>query len=65
PVCYAGTRPAVLEDMPSWVDAGPKNIFWLHGPAGAGKSAIAQMFAENCRTESRLGASFFFKRGHS
>jgi hypothetical protein len=37
---------------------------WLHGPAGAGKSAIAQMFAGDRHKEGRLGASFFFRRGH-
>jgi hypothetical protein len=39
-------------------------MLWLHGAAGAGKSAIAQMFAGNCQAMGRLGASFFFKRGH-
>jgi hypothetical protein len=29
-----------------------------------GKSAIAQMFAGECKAQDRLGASFFFKRGH-
>ncbi|KAJ7899385.1 hypothetical protein B0H13DRAFT_1622782 [Mycena leptocephala] len=39
-------------------------IVWLHGPAGAGKSAIAQSLCQNLEQEGRLGASFFFKRGH-
>ncbi|KAJ7438108.1 hypothetical protein B0H11DRAFT_1679913, partial [Mycena galericulata] len=39
------------------------SILWLHGSAGMGKSAIAQMFAGNCKNSGRLGASFFFKRG--
>ncbi|KAJ7325929.1 hypothetical protein DFH08DRAFT_817004 [Mycena albidolilacea] len=38
---------------------------WLNGSAGAGKSAITQMFAGDCQNEGRLGASFFFKRGDS
>jgi hypothetical protein len=39
-------------------------ILWLHGPAGAGKSAIAQIIAE--RTDGcELAASFFFSRGNS
>jgi hypothetical protein len=29
-----------------------------------GKSAIAQMFAGDCQAQGRLGASFFFRRGH-
>jgi hypothetical protein len=39
-------------------------ILWLHGPAGAGKSAIAQTLCQNLEEEGCLGASFFFKRGH-
>ncbi|KAJ7918026.1 hypothetical protein B0H13DRAFT_1710088 [Mycena leptocephala] len=39
-------------------------ILWLHGPAGAGKSAIAQTLCQELEEEGRLGASFFFKRGH-
>ena len=35
---------------------------WLYGPAGAGKSAIAQTIAEICHRESLLAASFFFSR---
>jgi hypothetical protein len=30
-----------------------------------GKSAIAQTFARHCQVQGRLGASFFFRRGHS
>ncbi|KAJ7489261.1 hypothetical protein FB451DRAFT_685714 [Mycena latifolia] len=39
-------------------------VLWLHGPAGSGKSAIAQSFCQKLETEGRLGGSFFFKRGH-
>jgi len=35
---------------------------WLHGPAGAGKSAIAQTVAETCAERGQLAASFFFSR---
>jgi hypothetical protein len=40
------------------------DILWFHGPAGAGKSAIAQSFCEKLEAADCLGASFFFKRGH-
>ena len=44
-------------------DASPP-ILWLYGPAGAGKSAIAQSIAERCEEENpkRLASSFFFSR---
>ncbi|KAJ7478157.1 hypothetical protein FB451DRAFT_182137 [Mycena latifolia] len=66
PACHPGTRTAVLEELKSWsVDTSPDSaILWLHGCAGMGKSAIAQMFAGDCQAQGRLGASFFFKRGH-
>ncbi|KAJ7898088.1 hypothetical protein B0H13DRAFT_2275787 [Mycena leptocephala] len=55
------------ESVKSWsLDTSPEStLLWLHGSAGAGKSAIAQMFARDCQSEGQLGASFFFKRGHS
>jgi hypothetical protein len=37
-------------------------IVWVYGPAGAGKSAIAQTIAELCEEEMILLASFFFSR---
>ncbi|KAJ7029447.1 hypothetical protein C8F04DRAFT_1237031 [Mycena alexandri] len=55
PPCWSSSAPG------AW-SRGP--MMWLHGAAGAGKSAIAQMFAGNCQAMGRLGASFFFRRGH-
>ena len=48
-----------------WINDGNRScpIFWLFGPAGAGKSAIAQTIAERRSFEGGLGASFFFSRG--
>ena len=37
-------------------------FMWLYGPAGAGKSAIAQSIAELCHDANILAASFFFSR---
>ncbi|KAF7368656.1 NACHT domain-containing protein [Mycena venus] len=39
-------------------------ILWLNGPAGSGKSAVAQSFCQRLKDEGCLGGSFFFKRGH-
>ncbi|KAF7345858.1 putative nwd2 protein [Mycena venus] len=57
PVRWNSQRP-VYSDKP----ASP--ILWLYGPAGAGKSAVAQSLCLNLEEEGHLGASFFFKRGH-
>jgi AAA ATPase domain len=59
-----GTRQAVIAKVAQWIDGGSdRPICWLSGPAGSGKSAIAQTVAELCTKKNRLGASFFFLRG--
>ncbi|KAJ6564098.1 hypothetical protein B0H19DRAFT_1067691 [Mycena capillaripes] len=66
PACHPGTRTTVLDELRAWaLDTNHESsLLWLNGSAGAGKSAIAQMFAGECAHQSRLGASFFFRRGH-
>jgi hypothetical protein len=46
------------------VDYEDKRVYWLNGPAGTGKSTIAQTFAERSAAEGQLGASFFCSRDH-
>ena len=41
-----------------------KNVFWLNGLAGTGKSTIAQSFSEMAASEGILGASFFCSRDY-
>jgi hypothetical protein len=45
-----------------WEEGLDAFIMWVYGPAGAGKSAIAQTIAEMCEEEMLLLASFFFSR---
>ena len=61
------TREAVLKRIMLWVDdpANEAQIMWMFGPAGAGKSAIAQSIAEMCFEQEKLAASFFFSRNAS
>ncbi|ESK85364.1 nwd2 [Moniliophthora roreri MCA 2997] len=65
PKCHPDTRQHILEILhrwiydPSWAD----RVFWLYGPAGTGKSAIAQTIAETGQREGFLVSSFFFSRG--
>jgi ATP/maltotriose-dependent transcriptional regulator MalT len=57
-----GTRQAVIAKIVQWIDGGSdRPICWLSGPAGSGKSAIAQTVAERCAEKNRLGASFFLR----
>ena len=64
PKCYPKTQEAILAKIEAWVKERPENgdtlVLWMYGPAGAGKSAIAQSIAELC--EALLAAAFFFSR---
>jgi len=64
PKCHPHTRKAVLKKITDWVkDANKVALFlWLYGPAGAGKSAIAQTIAELLEKLGLLAAAFFFSR---
>ncbi|KAJ7242262.1 hypothetical protein C8J57DRAFT_1084444 [Mycena rebaudengoi] len=67
PRCHPETRKRLLDILWQWAlteNRPSKAILWLHGPAGSGKSAIAQSFCQKLEDESRLGGSFFFQRGH-
>ena len=67
PKCHPHTREAVLKRIMLWVDDldNEAQIMWMFGPAGAGKSAIAQSIAEMCFQQGKLAASFFFSRNAS
>ncbi|KAF8992209.1 hypothetical protein BDQ17DRAFT_1432527 [Cyathus striatus] len=64
PKCHPETRMAVIKDMMSWIDSkdSRERIMWLSGPAGAGKTTIAQTVAERCDKAKKLVSSFFFSR---
>ena len=64
PKCHPHTRRAVLKKIMDWVKDPNKVtlILWLYGPAGAGKSAIAQTIAELLEEAGLLAAAFFFSR---
>ena len=63
PKCHPHTRRAVLKKIMDWAkDPNKVALFlWLYGPAGAGKSAIAQTIAELLEVGLLAGA-FFFSR---
>ncbi|KAE9391294.1 hypothetical protein BT96DRAFT_311649 [Gymnopus androsaceus JB14] len=66
PRCHPETRSDMLEELQEWsLRTDPSsNVLWLHGPAGAGKSAIMQTLCRQLQDAGRLGGCFFFKRGH-
>ncbi|KAF9559317.1 hypothetical protein CPC08DRAFT_527437 [Agrocybe pediades] len=73
PKCHPNTRVAILKTIMDLIaerrqpaattdDASsPVSFVFLTGPAGAGKSAIANTVAGRCQDENRLLASFFFR----
>ncbi|KAF5324139.1 hypothetical protein D9619_011134 [Psilocybe cf. subviscida] len=66
--CHPGTREEVISRIEKWGDAKDgltAPIFWLSGPAGAGKSAIVQTIAERCEQRKIPHANFFFFRADS
>ncbi|KAF9444141.1 hypothetical protein P691DRAFT_807851 [Macrolepiota fuliginosa MF-IS2] len=63
PRCHPGTRTEYIQRLTQWglnVDNHTDSIVWVKGPAGTGKSAIAQSYAE--ALGEKLGATFFFSR---
>ncbi|KAJ7204765.1 hypothetical protein GGX14DRAFT_522974 [Mycena pura] len=75
PRCHPETRSKMLDKLWNWAIKSEWSekiettkalpVLWLHGPAGAGKSAIMRTFAERLADAGRLGGSFFFKRDHA
>jgi len=67
--CLPGTRVDLLRNIDEWAnDSGREHIYWLQGMAGTGKSTVSRSVAHRLDQDqsgrgSRLGASFFFKRG--
>ncbi|KAF9443942.1 hypothetical protein P691DRAFT_808121 [Macrolepiota fuliginosa MF-IS2] len=63
--CHPGTRMQYIDQIVGWGmdDPDPSHrILWLKGPAGVGKSAIAQSCADELASRSKLAAAFFFSR---
>ncbi|KAF5321295.1 hypothetical protein D9619_000196 [Psilocybe cf. subviscida] len=67
PTCHPQTRMALQDDVVGWVDEPPGGqlVTWMYGPAGAGKSAIAQTISQKLDAKGQLTASFFFSRTSS
>ena len=63
--CLDGTRIQILNEVVDWInntDAAAPHIFWLHGQAGKGKSAIAHTIALQAKNLRMLGSCFCFTR---
>ncbi|RXW14623.1 hypothetical protein EST38_g11233 [Candolleomyces aberdarensis] len=66
PKCHPETRVAVQDDLYSWImdrdgeSERPREVQWVTGPAGTGKTAVMGSLADRCAENGLLGATFFF-----
>jgi hypothetical protein len=64
PTCCPGTRDQHITDITDWATGvnsdQSQHLLWMWGPAGVGKSALAQTCAEKVKEMGYLGAAFFF-----
>ncbi|KAG8847959.1 hypothetical protein FRB96_001361 [Tulasnella sp. 330] len=62
--CLPGTRTAILARIEGWIDNqdSSNRVFWLSGPAGSGKTAVAATIESRRRTKTVM-ATFYFSRG--
>ncbi|KAH6883935.1 putative wd40 protein [Thelonectria olida] len=64
--CLQDTRVDLLRQIQEWAsNPHTKALFWLNGMAGTGKSTISRTICRQFVQSSRLGSSFFFKRGEA
>jgi hypothetical protein len=60
--CLENTRVDLLREIQKWAtDPYGKDVFWMSGRAGTGKSTIARTVAYELAKQGCLGASFFFR----
>ncbi|KAJ3568206.1 hypothetical protein NP233_g5866 [Leucocoprinus birnbaumii] len=75
PRCHPETRKKLRNSVVNWIFAKrdfdlsterparqPPRMLWIMGPAGVGKSAVAQTIAEEAKADEFLGATLFFSR---
>ncbi|KAF7761267.1 hypothetical protein Agabi119p4_10676 [Agaricus bisporus var. burnettii] len=64
PRCHPETRVKLIARITDWFEgqASLELLLWITGPAGVGKSAVVQTFAEHLVKSHRLGASVFLSR---
>jgi hypothetical protein len=63
--CLENTRLNVIKDIMEWIgddSKDRKNVLWVYGLAGTGKSTLSTTIAGIMRGLHRLGAFFFFNR---
>ena len=64
PVCHPDTRKTIIGEIMSWIEdpSLTSSVLWFNGPAGSGKTAIAQSLCKLCVAKQWLAGSFFFSK---
>ncbi|KAJ3568955.1 hypothetical protein NP233_g5373 [Leucocoprinus birnbaumii] len=65
PRCHPETRRTLRARIINWIEGKQTRywrMLWVMGPAGVGKSAVAQTVAEEMKAQGQLGATLFFSR---
>ncbi|KAG9092213.1 hypothetical protein FS749_015913 [Ceratobasidium sp. UAMH 11750] len=62
--CMPDTRVTVIDDIATWIQESNRGrqLAWVHGLAGLGKSSIATSVCKQLDERDRLATSFFCKR---
>ncbi|EIW74705.1 hypothetical protein CONPUDRAFT_113275, partial [Coniophora puteana RWD-64-598 SS2] len=60
--CLPGTRTQLLSDITNHLDKQSRNVIWLHGAVGTGKTAVALSIVDKLKKDDRLAGCFFFSR---
>lgn len=58
PSCLPGTRTEVLQKICNWTTQNHSQLFWLHGQAGTGKSAVAQSIFNRLQQTNAMRAFY-------
>ena len=62
--CMEGTRETLLNQAVAWAasESDTRNIYWIHGLPGIGKTALAHSICERLHNAQRLAGAFFCQR---
>ncbi|KAJ3548172.1 hypothetical protein NM208_g1135 [Fusarium decemcellulare] len=64
PKCHEGTQIDARYRIKAWVkDSQAPVLFWLHAPAGTGKSTLACTVGADLSDDGSFAAGYFFRRG--
>ena len=62
--CMEGTRETLLNQIMAWAanESDRRNLYWIHGLPGIGKTSLAHSICEKLHNNQRLAGAFFCQR---